>query len=102
MLAQEYCRLGCRAIESPHHIFMECPDFPVLRAAAESFLSDCSTTWPLTDTQFYLGHIPPLDHCLPQLSFNSRIVRNCVLRNVHSAWHLVAVRLTGRIYGDLL
>ncbi|KAK0493401.1 hypothetical protein EDD18DRAFT_1356841 [Armillaria luteobubalina] len=24
MLAQEYCHLRCRAIESPHHIFMEC------------------------------------------------------------------------------
>ncbi|KAK0483072.1 hypothetical protein EDD18DRAFT_1084246 [Armillaria luteobubalina] len=131
MLAQEDCCLRCQAIESPHHIFVECPvfwnfrveaskeilsvmeralqtgkkeiqDFPVLQATAESFLSDCSTTWPLTDTQFYLGHIPPLDHCLPQPSFNSRIVHDHVLRNVHSAWHLVAVRLTGRIYGDLL
>ncbi|KAK0493400.1 hypothetical protein EDD18DRAFT_1078620, partial [Armillaria luteobubalina] len=58
--------------------------------------------WPLTDTQFYLGHVPPLDHCLPQPSFNSRIVCNCVLCHVHSAWHLIAVRLTGCIYGDLL
>ncbi|KAK0214836.1 hypothetical protein IW262DRAFT_1512849, partial [Armillaria fumosa] len=66
-----------------------------LRDATESFLSDCSITWPLTFTQFYLGHVPPLDRCLPRTSFNSTIMHDRVLRNVHSAWHLVAVRLTG-------
>ncbi|KAK0489969.1 hypothetical protein EDD18DRAFT_1055122, partial [Armillaria luteobubalina] len=27
ILAHEQCHLGCRAIESPHHIFVECPMF---------------------------------------------------------------------------
>ncbi|KAK0225360.1 hypothetical protein IW262DRAFT_1267418, partial [Armillaria fumosa] len=131
LLAHEWCRLGCRAIESPHHVFVECPvfknfrvealkgilkvteralqavkkeiqDFPALRAAAESFLSDCNTIWPLTDTQFYLGHVPPLDRYLQCSSFNSTVMHDRVLRNVHSAWHLVAVRLMGHIYRDFL
>ncbi|KAK0220176.1 hypothetical protein IW262DRAFT_1273548, partial [Armillaria fumosa] len=105
MLAHEQCHLGCRAIESPHHIFVECPmfqslrdealkeiqkvmeralqigkkqicDFPALRDAAESFLSDCNITWPLTFTQFYLGHAPSLDRCLPHTSFNSTIMHD--------------------------
>ncbi|KAK0219083.1 hypothetical protein IW262DRAFT_1437057 [Armillaria fumosa] len=107
LLAHEWCCLGCQAIESPHHVFVECPVFKNFRVEAskeilKSFLSDCNTIWPLTDTQFYLGHVPPLDRYLQRSSFNSTVMRDRVLRNVHSAWHLVAVRLTGRIYGDFL
>ncbi|KAK0215463.1 hypothetical protein IW262DRAFT_1277673, partial [Armillaria fumosa] len=132
LLAHEQCWLGCRTqIESIHHIFIECSvfqtfrdkalteilkvmeralqigkkelrEFPPLRTVAESFLSDCSITWPLTITQFYLGHVLPLDHYLHQASFNSTVMHDQVLCNVHSAWHLVAVRLMGHIYGDFL
>ncbi|KAK0220047.1 hypothetical protein IW262DRAFT_1232343, partial [Armillaria fumosa] len=34
LLAQEYCHLGCRAIESPHHIFVGCPVFQKFRVEA--------------------------------------------------------------------
>lgn len=31
MLAHDLCRLGCMAIETPHHIFVECPKFQAYR-----------------------------------------------------------------------
>jgi hypothetical protein len=131
MLAHDLCRLGCCMIETPHHIFVECPifqtfrnetakeilrvtekalesgkkelhEYPGLRNAAESFLTDCSITWPLTLTQFYLGHIPPLERYIHRASCSSTVMHDRLLRNIHSAWHVAAVRLTGRIYGDFL
>lgn len=105
MLAHELCRLGCQAIESPHHVFVDCPvfqtfwdeaakeilrvtekalesakkdlkEFPGLQAAAASFLIDCNITWPLTITQFYLGHIPPLEHYIHRASFSSMLMHD--------------------------
>ncbi|KAK0436134.1 hypothetical protein EV421DRAFT_1716172, partial [Armillaria borealis] len=116
--------LGCRAIESPHHIFVDCPvfqtfrdetvkeilrvtekalesakkelkEFPGLQVAAASFLIDCNVTWPLTITQFYLGHVPPLERYVHQASFSSMLMRDRVMHNIHLAWHVAAVRLTG-------
>ncbi|PBK81600.1 hypothetical protein ARMGADRAFT_1144178, partial [Armillaria gallica] len=94
---------------SPHHIFVDCPifqnfrdetgkeilRFPGLKDAAASFLTDCNITWPLTITQFYLGHIPPLECYIHRASFSSTLIRDRFMRDIHSAWHVAAVRLTG-------
>ncbi|KAK6966750.1 hypothetical protein R3P38DRAFT_3337738 [Favolaschia claudopus] len=83
------CRLGCNAVESMHHIFVECSHFsqwridtagdlvartavrlneaglsdeeqkPIL-LAAKSLFTDHAVTWPLRISQYYLGHIPSL------------------------------------------
>ncbi len=98
-MAKEVVRITERALES---VKKELRDFPGLRDAAESFLTDSSITWPLTLTQFYLGHIPPLEHYVHRASFSSTVVRDRVMRNIHSAWHVAAMRLTGQIYGDFL
>lgn len=131
MLAHKLCWLGCKAIENPHHIFVECPvfqtlrhktsqeilkvteraleaakkelhEFPGLHMAAESFLLDCNIIWPLTITQFYLGHVPPLECFIYQTSFSSMVMHDWVLHSIHSAWHVAAIRLTGQIYRDFL
>lgn len=84
------CRMGCRAIEDMHHIFVVCPVYTKLRKEAEtevtkrtrariqsfeieetchasllrkakSLFTDCNFTWPLHYSFYYLGHTPPLD-----------------------------------------
>ncbi|PBK92016.1 hypothetical protein ARMGADRAFT_931694 [Armillaria gallica] len=99
MLAHELCQLGYWAIESPHHIFVDYPIFQNFRdetvkeilkflglqAAAASFLTDCNITWPLTITQFYLGHIPPLKHYIHRASFSSTLIHNQIMCNIYFA-----------------
>jgi len=80
------CRMGCDAIEDTHHVFVACKTFDKLRGdacreivektrrkieaigleeaqftgllkTAKSLFSDCSVTWPLHYSFYYLGHI---------------------------------------------
>lgn len=127
----DLCRNGCEAIEDPHHIFVQCPTWKPLREeyvkslskrtaekindtklnaeektamlmAAKSIFTDCSLTWPLRYTQFYLGHIPSLERFVPANAFESALTREKFIHSLHADWHLTATRLTSRIYGDLM
>ncbi|KAF8904800.1 hypothetical protein CPB85DRAFT_1176954, partial [Mucidula mucida] len=98
------CRFGCIAIEDMHHTFVCCPQFSTYRADAlkdveRSLFLDNPVIWPLALTQFYLGHVPPLDGLIPRDAFSSGILRDRVLRNISSSWHITFVRLAGRIWG---
>jgi hypothetical protein len=124
------CRMGCRAIEDMHHIFVVCPVYTKLRKEAEmevtkrtrariqsfeieetcmtsllrkakSLFTDCNFTWPLHYSFYYLGHTPPLDSNVPLDSFKNRIQRERFLHNIKGDWHLSSVRLASRIYGRL-
>ncbi len=77
-------------------------DFSMLECTAESLFLDNSAVWPLSLTQFYLGHVPPLDAPIPRDAFSSGILRDRVLRNISSSWLTVSIRLAGRIWGDYM
>ena len=130
MQLSNFCRFRCIATEDVHHIFTTCPSFDKFRKEAlervmektekiiskekmgdeaeteikhraKSLFNDCPRSWPLERSQYYLGHIPPLKTILnPAIS--DHIKREKIAHNIHSIWHMSAIRLTGRIWGDLI
>ena len=123
------CRLGCQAIEDEHHVFSVCPIFDAHRTeatkqvkvdtlkllekdkkleelekgkimeTAKSLFID-NSSWPLKHTQYYLGHVPQIDHLI--LSSNlSWVDKDRLRRNLQNLWHSTAIRLAGRIWGDM-
>ena len=92
------CRVGWRAVEEMHHIFIVCPEYVKLRESArdelvkktyahlkameieetlmmglltkaKSFFINCEFTWLLHYFFYYLGHVPPLDSLVPLDAF---------------------------------
>lgn len=127
---QDRCRFGCNAIEDPHHLFVHCYRYNGMRTETlqeairgtehildrqklsfdsnalislkemiQNLFSD-HPVWPLGKSQFYLGHVPKLEHRLPRELFDSFVTYQRMLRNLHSFLHITQIRLTGRIYGD--
>ena len=122
--------MGCDVIEDTHHVFVACKTFDKLRGdacreivektrqkikvigleeaqfagllkTAKSLFSDCSVTWPLHYSFYYLGHIPKLDaHVNPNI-FESRLKRERFIHNVSGDWHISAIRLASRIWGKV-
>lgn len=82
------CHFGCDALETPHHLFVQCPHFEAVRdealrallrdtsallqatktplpedvilRTARTLFTDDSTTWPQTLSHYYYGMVPPL------------------------------------------
>jgi len=129
-LKEPQCRLGCGAIEDQHHVFVKCGKYrewrekaaeelakvtgrklsekdiggPIILAfvqAAKSLFIDDPSVWPLQYSFFYLGHVPPLEHLLPNSSTGSTLTRSRLLYTIAADWHLASIRLAGRIWGDL-
>ncbi|KAF8913995.1 hypothetical protein CPB84DRAFT_42797 [Gymnopilus junonius] len=123
---QPWCRFGCIALESLHHIFVDCPRFSSFRqstihdllASTISLLdtysilppiaSSITTTikglllnsevWPLHKTFYYYGMLPRMDDLIPQASL-SDISRNRLLSCLASICHSGCVILAARIWG---
>jgi hypothetical protein len=124
------CRMGCKAVEDMHHIFIACPEYAKLRKdarddlvkktrvclqtleteethmtglliKAKSLFIDCSFTWPLHYTFYYLEHVLPLDTHVPLDTFKSQIQHEHFIYNIKGSWHLLSVRLASCIYGQL-
>ncbi|KAF5379366.1 hypothetical protein D9615_006585 [Tricholomella constricta] len=110
-----WCRFGCDAIESPHHLFVNCFHFANLRHSSmfdllaviettvnavplptrrsiidltASLFSD-STSWPMGQTRFYLGFLPCISHLPLSTTLRSRIT---------NTWHTASIHLAGRIW----
>ncbi|KAJ7491047.1 hypothetical protein FB451DRAFT_1023142 [Mycena latifolia] len=123
------CRLGCEAVEDAHHLFVECGRYSEWRGrmaeelktktetklieegveetarkgllqAAKSLFRRDDEIWPLKHTFYYLGHIPPLEALLPNDAVDGTIKREKILHHLAADWHLAAIRLAGRIFGD--
>jgi len=124
------CWKGCNAIEDPHHVFVLCKAFRKLREdareelvkktirkieasglaeaqftslmqTAKSLFSDCSITWLLHHSFYYLGHIPKLDELVDTNIFANRLKCERFLHNIAGDWHMSAVRLTSWIWGQM-
>ncbi|KAJ7774186.1 hypothetical protein DFH07DRAFT_800602 [Mycena maculata] len=128
-IESEQCRFGCDAAEDMHHLFVDCKRYSDWRvkaaeeltkktekklnekgveeaaqkrllSAAKSLFSRNDDIWPLKHSFYYLGHIPPLDSLLPANTPLNGLARERLLHHFASDWHLVAIRLAGRIFGD--
>jgi hypothetical protein len=124
------CRMGCNAIEDPHHVFVICKAFDKLRddacremlnktrrkieamgleeaqftsllQTAKFLFSDCPITWPLHCSFYYLGHIPKLDSHVNTSVFESKLKRERFLHNISGDWHMSSIRLASRIWGKV-
>ncbi len=128
----DLCRFGCTAIEDVHHIFAACPVFErfrkeatndveaatakilqkengvsnemekEIRETAKSLFSDCVQYWPLARTQYYLGFVPNLKVHFQGRVNMSYLKKERLRSSIHTTWHTAAIRLTGRIWGDVL
>jgi len=67
---------------------------------AKSLFINCSFTWPLHYTFYYLGHVPLLDSHVPLDAFKNRIQHERFIHNIKGDWHMSSVRLASRIYGQ--
>ncbi|KAJ6607833.1 hypothetical protein B0H10DRAFT_1817044 [Mycena sp. CBHHK59/15] len=123
------CRFGCNAVEDTHHIFVECGRYESWRVRAVEDLWKKTTMkldekgveetarkglltavkflfarnddiWLLKQSFYYLGHVPQLDKLLPTGAVQNAITRERLLYHRATDWHLTAIRLAGRIFGD--
>ncbi|GBE80307.1 hypothetical protein SCP_0300220 [Sparassis crispa] len=119
-----WCQFGCYALETPHHLFVECPMFAPLRENARrdvitessklllgaettpSLMEDIllvarslfidSDVWPLYTSHYFLGILPPTPtQGAPATSTHRRL---CV--RLMQTWHTIGIRLAGRIWGE--
>lgn len=129
-LTSNLCRRGCLAVETPNHVFVECPvydelrksatrdlvertskaledhsgggplDLGMVRKSAESLFLN-SPVWPLGSSLYYLGQIPNVDTILkPVTSSISAVAKRKLEAHVAAEWHTTSIRLAGRIFGD--
>ena len=124
------CRMGCKAVEDMHHIFIVCLEYDKLRKEArkdvvnktwmriqsweieetrmtgflkkaKSLFINCSFfTWLLHYTFYYLGHVPLLDPHVTLDPFKNWIQHEHFIHNLKGNWHMSSVRLALYIYGQ--
>ncbi|KAJ7243120.1 hypothetical protein B0H12DRAFT_1131436, partial [Mycena haematopus] len=125
------CRLGCMAVESMHHIFVDCAHFSAWRndaaeevatrterklveagividhvqrpilIAAKSLFIDDAVVWPLKISQYYLGQIPSIEAYITRGLFPDAAKRRKLMSHLSSDWHTSSIRLAGRIFGSI-
>ncbi|KAJ7897735.1 hypothetical protein B0H13DRAFT_1623441 [Mycena leptocephala] len=128
--ATKLCRLCSNAIESMHHIFVDCRKFegwrteagvevttrterkllemgiailnqqPILHAAKYLFIDD-PIIWPLKMSQYYLGQVPRTDDLITLALIPETIKRRKLSVHLASDWHTSSIRLAGRIFGSV-
>ena len=123
------CRMGCEAIEDEHHLFIECQHFQDMRTSAgkdlqdgarrlcrekgieeaqidrlltkvEFFYDDDPELWPLGNSRFYLGHVPPLAPWTNNVKCGTNSAQERFIYGLYSLFHTSSIRLAGRIFGE--
>ncbi|PIL32093.1 hypothetical protein GSI_06798 [Ganoderma sinense ZZ0214-1] len=119
------CHFGCDALETPHHLFVECPRFAGVRdetltavvrdtsmllQATEtplpsdailhivrSLFIDNPAVWPQALSHYFYGMVPPL----PAVSAKSETPSTRrLLSRIAALWHSASIRLVARIWGS--
>ncbi|PIL26790.1 hypothetical protein GSI_11126 [Ganoderma sinense ZZ0214-1] len=125
--ASPACHFGCDVLETPHHIFVHCPQFAAVREealsavitetsslldrapetlpssdvilhAARSLFSDDPVIWPQTLSHYFYGTVPPLPAVSAALGAHPPVRR--LLSRIAAAWHSASIRLVARIWGS--
>lgn len=123
------CRHGCSAIETWHHIFLDCPVFTDLREtaafqlvtetckvlegidvpdstlqyvrdSANTIFRDSSVFWPQHESRYYMGLIPPIEDIITIPTCVPGVTRVRVVTRIAQTWHSMSIRLAGRIWGN--
>nr|VWP00632.1 Mevalonyl-coenzyme A hydratase sidH (EC (Siderophore biosynthesis protein H) [Ganoderma boninense] len=124
--ASPLCHFGCDTLETPHHLFVQCPHFAdvrdehkiavqretstllhatetplpkeVIQRTAASLFVDDPDIWPQTTARYFLGMVPPI----PGVSSSSgaHLHTTRLLSRIAASWHLTSIRLTARIWGS--
>nr|VWP02165.1 Trihydroxynaphthalene reductase (EC (T3HN reductase) [Ganoderma boninense] len=123
--ASPLCHFGCDTLETPHHLFVQCPHFAevrdehkmcnvrrprclkqrnplpkeVIQRAAASLFVDDPDIWPQTSTRYFLGMIPPIPG-IPESSSGAHLHTTRLLSRIATSWHSTSIRLTARIWGS--
>ena len=80
-------------------IRLEEVQFTSLLQTAKFLFSDCSITWPLHYSSYYLGHILKLDARIDSNIFANRLKCKRFIHNVYGDWHMSFIRLPSCIWG---
>ncbi|PIL37761.1 transcription factor [Ganoderma sinense ZZ0214-1] len=117
---------GCNTLETPHHLFVECPHFAamreesgaavtretsslldaaetplprdvILRTARALFIDD-PRIWPQSSSRYFLGMVPAIPR-LPSET-GAHLPSTRLLARVAALWHSTSIRLTARIWGS--
>jgi hypothetical protein len=120
---------GC-AVESMHHIFVECTHFADWRRdaanelfartalklteagipeeaqqwvlqAAKSLFTDDAVIWPLKISQYYVGQLPSIREHVSVALIPNVVKRRKLWSHISADWHTGAIRLAGRIFGSI-
>ncbi|KAJ4475966.1 hypothetical protein C8J55DRAFT_406960, partial [Lentinula edodes] len=97
------CRFGCRALEDPHHLFVECKRYTEWRVETSKEIENRTrrkTTEKGFEETSQTSHIPKLDSLLPYSPTMTPIAREQLLHHLAADWHTHIIRLAGRILGD--
>ncbi|KAJ7193408.1 hypothetical protein GGX14DRAFT_379053, partial [Mycena pura] len=97
------CRFGCNAVEDAHHLFVDCPRYwewkdQEARKLIETTKEKCREEG--VEEAAVERHIPPLEKALPSNAIRDILARERFLHHMAATWHLVAIRMAGRIFGD--
>nr|VWP00788.1 N/A [Ganoderma boninense] len=120
------CHFGCDILETPHHLFVECPHFAAVRDEAKdavvrdtsvllqaaktplpsevllhiacSLFSDDAHVWPQTLSHYFLGTVPPLPAVA--VTQGAELSTRRLLSRIAALWHSASIRLVARIWGS--
>nr|VWO99263.1 MRP-like transporter [Ganoderma boninense] len=120
------CHFGCNILETPHHLFVECPHFTAVRDEAKgavvrdtsllleaaktplpsevflhiarSLFSDNAHVWPQTLSHYFLGTVPPLPAVA--VTQGAELSTQRLLSRIAALWHSASIRLVARIWGS--
>ncbi|KAJ7859254.1 hypothetical protein B0H13DRAFT_1640119 [Mycena leptocephala] len=124
------CGLGCCAVESMHHIFVECPHFTdwcrdaaselLARTAlklteagipeeaqrwvlyaAKSLFTDDAVVWPLKISQYYVGQLRSIREHVSVALIPNVVKRRKLWSHISADWDTSAIRLAARIFGSI-
>ncbi|KAJ7883788.1 hypothetical protein B0H13DRAFT_1628943, partial [Mycena leptocephala] len=98
---------GC-AVESMHHIFVECTHFADWRRDAANELF-ARTALKLTEAGipeeaqqwYYVGQLPSIREHVSVALIPNVVKRRKLWSHISADWHTSAIRLAGRIFGSI-
>ena len=120
------CHFGCDSLETPHHLFVQCPHFATLREearlavvretssllqaaetplptdvilrSAHALFTDDPHVWPQSSSHYHYGMVPSLPEV--PTAFGAHLPSKRLLSRLAALWHSSSIRLTARIWGS--
>ncbi|KAG8775023.1 hypothetical protein FRC16_004910, partial [Serendipita sp. 398] len=121
------CEYGCGMLQDEHHIFVICPYFSDMRREANKMIADGTekllkkvdidegqkdqfriiaksllydnVIWPLQQSRFYLGFVPPMNHIQNDMDRKEKLN---IKHSLAIIWHTEMIKLCGRIWGSIM